>query len=170
VAAVADVSKIDRCIGVADVAMAAGPQAEAGAARALKRFIAHHQCCEEPSILREEAMCLGSAGVPTVDIATTCRESERAITSIFGPGTQQTFDSCMKQENDARGQIVKNWRSYPSGGRQRCVNTTGYMPSYVEWLTCIEKEQSVEALRRSNFETTRPSSTKLATTEGRSER
>jgi len=111
-----------------------------------------------------------SAGVPTVDIATTCRESERAITSIFGPGVQQTFDSCMKQESEARGQIVKNWRSYPAGGRQRCVNTTGYMPSYVEWLTCLEMEQSVEALRRSNSETTRPSSTKPATTEGRSER
>ena len=116
------------------------------------------------------AASAASAGVPTVDIATTCRESERAITSIFGAGVQQTFDSCMKQENEARGQIVKNWRSYPSGGRQRCVNTTGYMPSYVEWLTCLEMEQSVEALRRSNSETTRPSSTKPATTEGRSER
>jgi hypothetical protein len=76
----------------------------------------------------------------------------------------------MNQENEARGQIVKNWRSYPAGGRQRCVNTTGYMPSYVEWLTCLEMEQSVEALRRSNSETTRPSATKPATTEGRSER
>jgi hypothetical protein len=76
-----------------------------------------------------------SASVPSVDIATTCRESEKAITTMFGPGSQQTFDSCMKQENDARAEIVKNWRSYPAGGRQRCVNTTLYMPSYVEWLT-----------------------------------
>jgi len=43
----------------------------------------------------------------------------------------------MKHENDAREQIVKNWKSYPAGGRQRCVNTTGYMPSYVEWLTWL---------------------------------
>jgi len=106
-----------------------------------------------------------SAGIPTVDIGTTCRESDKAIASIFGPGTQQTFDNCMKQENDAREQIVKNWKSYPSGGRQRCVNTTGYMPSYVEWLTYLEMEQSVDVLRRNN-----PAATKPAMTEGRYER
>ena len=111
-----------------------------------------------------------SADVPRVDIATTCRESERAITSIFGPGTQQTFDSCMKQEQEAREQIVKNWRSFPAGGRQRCVNTTGYMPSYVEWLTCLEMEQSVEALRKSNPAVGNPAGTSPAMTEGRSQR
>jgi hypothetical protein len=71
----------------------------------------------------------------------------------------------MKQEKDARDQIVKNWSSFPAGGRQRCVNTTGYMPSYVEWLTCLEMEQSVNELRKNQRATTRP-----ATTEGRGER
>jgi len=111
-----------------------------------------------------------SANVPTVDIATTCRESEKAITSIFGPGSLQTFDSCMKQEKDAREDIVKNWRNYPAGGRQRCVNTTGYMPSYVEWLTCLEMEQSVEALRKNSSAANNPAATSPATTEGRGER
>jgi hypothetical protein len=106
-----------------------------------------------------------SAGVPTVDIATTCRTSEKAITSIFGPGNLATFDSCMKQEGDARAEIVKNWRNYPAGGQQRCINTTGYMPSYVEWLTCLEMEQSVEALRKNN-----PAATNPVTTEGRGKR
>jgi len=106
-----------------------------------------------------------STGLPTIDIETTCRESERAIASIFGPGTQQTFVSCMKQENDARAQIVKDWQGYPAGGRRRCVNTTGYMPSYVEWLTCLEMEQSVDALRRKN-----PAAANPTTTEGRIER
>jgi hypothetical protein len=110
------------------------------------------------------------ASVPTIDIATTCRESERAITSIFGPGTQQTFDSCMKQEQEAREQIVKNWGSFPAGGRQRCVNTTGYMPSYVEWLTCLEMEQSVEALRKSGPAATNPIGGTPTTTEGQSDR
>ena len=101
-----------------------------------------------------------SANVPTVDITTTCRTSEKAITSIFGPGNLATFDSCMKQENDARAEIVKNWRNYPAGGRQRCVNTTGYMPSYVEWLTCLEMEQQVNELRKK-------AATNPVTTEGR---
>jgi hypothetical protein len=105
-----------------------------------------------------------SNGVPTVDIATTCRESEKALTNIFGPETQQTFGSCMKSEGDARAEIVKNWRNYPSAGRQRCVNTTGYMPSYVEWLTCLEMEQQVNQLRKA------PQETNPATTEGRGKR
>ena len=106
-----------------------------------------------------------SANVPTVDIATTCRTSEKAITSIFGPGNLATFDSCMKQEGEARAEIVKNWRNYPAGGRQRCTNTTGYMPSYVEWLTCLEMEQSVEALRKN-----KPAASSLVTTEGQGKR
>jgi hypothetical protein len=97
--------------------------------------------------------------VPSVDIATTCRESEKAIMTMFGPGSQQTFDSCMKQENDARAEIVKNWRSYPAGGRQHCVNTTLYMPSYVEWLTCLEMEQSAEALHRNRAAASNPATT-----------
>jgi len=95
-----------------------------------------------------------STGVPTVDIAATCRESEKAITSMFGLSSQQTFDRCMKLEGDAWTEIDRNWRSYTGGGRQRCVNTTVYLPSYVEWLTCLEMEQHVEALRRSNTTTT----------------
>jgi len=107
-----------------------------------------------------------SSGVPTVDIATTCRESQKAIVSIFGPDTQQTLGNCLKQENEAREQIVKNWLDFPAGGRQRCINTTGYMPSYVEWLTCLEMEQQVLELRkRSN-----PAATNPATTDGRGKR
>jgi hypothetical protein len=101
-----------------------------------------------------------SSGVPTVDIAITCRTSEKALIAIFGAETQQTFESCMTSENDARAQIVKNWQNFPAGGRQRCVNTTGYMPSYVEWLTCLEMEQQVNELRKK-------AETNPVTTEGR---
>ena len=112
------------------------------------------------------ASAASSGSVPTVDIATTCRESQKAIVSIFGPDTQQTLGNCLKQENEAREQIVKNWLDYPAGGRQRCINTTGYMPSYVEWLTCLEMEQQVLELRkRSN-----PAATNPATTDGRGKR
>jgi hypothetical protein len=104
-----------------------------------------------------------SNGVPTVDIAITCRTSEKALIAIFGASYQQTFDSCMTSENDARAQIVKNWSSFPAGARQRCVNTTGYMPSYVEWLTCLEMEKQVNEVRKS-------AATHPATTEGRGAR
>jgi len=106
-----------------------------------------------------------SANVPTVDIAATCRESEKAITNMFGLNNQQTFDRCMTLESDARAEIDRNWRGYTAGGRQRCVNTMVYLPSYVEWLTCLEMEQHVEALRRNNAAATEP-----ATTDGQGKR
>jgi len=107
-----------------------------------------------------------SSGVPTVDIAITCRTSERALIAIFGAETQQNFQSCMTSENTAREQIVKNWQSYPAAGRQRCINTTGYMPSYVEWLTCLEMEQQVNELRKKAD----AAATNPPTTEGRGAR
>jgi hypothetical protein len=101
-----------------------------------------------------------SSGVPTADIATTCRTSEKALIAIFGAETQQNFESCMNSEKEAREQIVKNWQNYSAGARQRCVNTTGYMPSYVEWLTCLEMEQQVNEMRKK-------AATNPVTTEGR---
>jgi hypothetical protein len=104
-----------------------------------------------------------SNGVPTVDIATTCRTSEKALIATFGTDTQQNFASCMASENGAREQIIKNWQNFPARGRQRCVDTTGYMPSYVEWLTCLEMEQQVNELRKK-------AATNALTTEGRGAR
>jgi hypothetical protein len=101
-----------------------------------------------------------SNGVPTADIATTCRTSEKALIAIFGAETQQNFQSCMTSEKEAREQIVKNWQNFPAGARQRCVITTGYMPSYVEWLTCLEMEQQVNEARKK-------AATNPVTTEGR---
>ena len=101
-----------------------------------------------------------SNGVPTADIATTCRTSEKALIAIFGAETQQNFESCMNSEKEAREQIVKNWQNFPAEARQRCVSTAGYMPSYVEWLTCLEMEQQVNELRKK-------AATNPVTTEGR---
>jgi hypothetical protein len=108
--------------------------------------------------------------VPTADIATTCRTSEQTLVTIFGAETQQNFQSCMTSENGAREQIVKNWKNYPAGARQRCVNTTGYMPSYVEWLTCLEMEQQVNETRKQANELRKKEATTPVTTEGRGAR
>jgi hypothetical protein len=111
-----------------------------------------------------------SNGVPTVDIAITCRTSEKALIAIFGASYQQTFENCMTSEKAAREQIVKDWQNYPAGGRQRCVNTTGYMPSYIEWLTCLEMEQQVNELRKQADESLKKVATTPETTEGRGAR
>jgi hypothetical protein len=111
-----------------------------------------------------------SNGVPTVDIAITCRTSEQALIAIFGASYQQTFESCMTSEKAAREQIVKEWQKFPAAGRQRCVITTAYMPSYIEWLTCLEMEQQVNELRKQADESLKKAATTPATTEGRGAR
>ena len=89
-----------------------------------------------------------AASAPTVDISKTCRASEKALLDIFGSQTVATFENCMRQEEDARQQMIKNWTQYATTDRQRCVNTAGYMPSYVEWLTCFEMQVDVRKLRK----------------------
>jgi hypothetical protein len=88
-----------------------------------------------------------ASGVPTVDIEKTCRSSEQAIIAIFGTQTAITYDNCLQQEKDARERMIKNWSQYPAVDRERCAKPKGYMPSYVEWLTCFEMEGDVRKLR-----------------------
>ena len=126
-----------------------------------RKLLATGLCCL--SLATPAVASAAASGVATVDIAITCQTSAKALVEIFGAESRQTFESCMTSENDARAQIVKNWSSFAAGARQRCVNTTGYMPSYVEWLTCLEMEQQVNEMRKK-------AATNPATTEGRGAR
>ena len=94
-----------------------------------------------------------AAGPPGVDIHKTCRESERAITAIFGNSTAATFENCMRQEQTDQAQIVKDWASYPAADKTHCVQPKVYMPSYVEWLTCLEIARDVRRMRAENAPT-----------------
>jgi hypothetical protein len=85
---------------------------------------------------------------PTVNIKATCQAAQKTITEIFGDDVAITFDGCMRQEQDAADSLAKNWGTYPAEDRQRCVNKTGYMPSYVEWLTCFEMARDVRQMRK----------------------
>jgi hypothetical protein len=68
--------------------------------------------------------------------------------SIFGPNNISSLGSCVKQEQEARQQIINNWTKYPASDRQKCINTTQYLPSYVEWITCLEMYRDVRSLGR----------------------
>jgi hypothetical protein len=88
-----------------------------------------------------------SGGPPGINVQKTCRSSENEITKIFGSKTVVTYDTCMRQENEALDQIRKNWASYPAEDRTHCVQPRAYMPSYVEWLTCFEMHRDVRQMR-----------------------
>ena len=89
--------------------------------------------------------------VPRVDIVKTCRTSEKAIKEVFGTNAiSNTFESCMENEKANLEQLLKDWGTYPGPAKVRCVQPGVYMPSYTEWLTCLEMERDVSKLRLEN--------------------
>jgi hypothetical protein len=103
-----------------------------------------------PLLLGAQITFVAAGGPPTINVQRTCRTSEATITEIFGNKTVATYDTCMRQENEALDQLRKNWGKYPSADKARCIQTSSYMPSYVEWLTCFEMERDVRAMRQQN--------------------
>jgi len=88
-----------------------------------------------------------SSGPPKIDVQTTCRISERELIKVFGTTIGETFDLCMKQQNDALKEIEKKWATYPAADRALCAQAKAYMPSYVEWLTCFEMARDVREIQ-----------------------
>jgi hypothetical protein len=86
--------------------------------------------------------------VPTVDIEKTCRAAAAAMVSLMGRSTTgQDMKGCLDSEQKAREQIVKDRATYSSADKGRCMRTDVYLPSYVEWLTCLEMERDVRMQR-----------------------
>jgi hypothetical protein len=52
-------------------------------------------------------------------------------------------------EQKARDQIIKDRATYSSADKALCMRTDVYLPSYVEWLTCLEMERDVRKMERS---------------------
>jgi hypothetical protein len=48
----------------------------------------------------------------------------------------------------ARDQIVKDRATYAAADKVQCMRTDVYLPSYVEWLTCLEMERDVRKMRQ----------------------
>jgi hypothetical protein len=85
-----------------------------------------------------------AANVPTIDVQKGCQEAENVLASIFGPNNIATVGNCLKQEQEARQTIINSWTKYPATDKQKCIITTAYLPSYVEWLTCLEMYRDVK--------------------------
>jgi hypothetical protein len=88
------------------------------------------------------------AQVPTVDIRQTCRAAASAMVLIQGTTTiEKDFEQCMSAEQAARDQIGKDWATFSATDRTRCVQTGVYLPSYIEWQTCLEMERDARKIR-----------------------
>jgi hypothetical protein len=95
------------------------------------------------------AIVLGAAsaahagGVPSINIERMCRASEVAP---FADNTR-TIDTCVGDEQAAHNQLVKDWAMFAAADKVHCVLPAEYLPSYVEWLTCLEMEMEFRKIR-----------------------
>jgi hypothetical protein len=82
-------------------------------------------------------------GVPRFDVVRSCNEAQ----AYTGDDKSLAYRGCMKDENDARAQLVQKWTHFKPGDRKDCVaQGAAPVPSYVELLTCLEMSDEAEAL------------------------
>ena len=82
-------------------------------------------------------------GVPRFDVARSCKDAQAYV----GDDKNLAYRGCMKDENDARAQLVQKWTHFKPGDRKDCVaQGAAPVPSYVEILTCLEMSEEAEAL------------------------
>ncbi len=82
-------------------------------------------------------------GVPRLNVGPTCHPIDRNDKSI-----RIDTERCLKTENDAREQLVRQWADFPSADRGLCTQTATLtdMASYVDLLTCLEMKRDVAKL------------------------
>ena len=116
----------------------------------LPRDVARREQASQPqqSQRQTSAGLAKGGGPPTIDIQKTCRESSSALVGLTGNDSQDTFISCMNDEQTARDQLVKDWATYPALAKSACINPNEYLPGYVEWQSCIEMTRDVIQLRK----------------------
>jgi hypothetical protein len=91
-------------------------------------------------------LLIAAAGLPGIDPQKLCHASHRAMPDLGG-GPMQTFQSCMRDEQEAREQLLMEWVTYSSSDKALCVRTKDYLPSYVEWITCVEMARDLRRIR-----------------------
>ena len=87
------------------------------------------------------------SGLPKLDIEYGCHASETAVAAVISV-TTDIFQSCLDDEKESRQQLEKNWATYPASDKARCIHPKEYVPSYVEWLTCLEMTRDVRVMRK----------------------
>ena len=74
--------------------------------------------------------------VPSIDIARNCRLNVAATAALT---VDQSIKGCVRDEQQARAQLQKQWSHFPAASRASCSaqNNIGGA-SYVDLLTCLQ--------------------------------
>lgn len=85
-------------------------------------------------------------GLPTLDVASTCRSSGSA-----SPDAQAAGNGCLRSEREAQDVLKRRWSEFGASAQRQCANQhqAGGFPSYVELLTCLELASGSVAVRPS---------------------
>jgi hypothetical protein len=97
------------------------------------------------------AMAAPSSEIPQFDLDRSCRGA-----TVPGIGVGRTVEACKRDELQARDAIDKQWTQFALADKSRCrqLATMGGVPTYVEFLTCLEMARDVKKLRDSEASTT----------------
>src|SRR6516164_1907837 len=124
---------------------------KAGTAAAFTDYVQKFGSGAHVAEARQRVAALNTQGrkeVPSIDIQKTCQAAAGAMVSLMGgTTTEQDVNACLDSEQKARDQIVKDGATYASADKKQCMRTDVYLPSYVEWLTCLEMERDVRKMR-----------------------
>jgi hypothetical protein len=93
-------------------------------------------------------------GLPRLNVEYACHASEQAVSAVVSV-TTDIFKSCLDGENEARGQLDKSWATFAISDKARCIHPREFLPSYVEWLTCLEMTRDVREMRKGKPAATR---------------
>jgi len=106
--------------------------------------------------------------VPKLGIEASCRAAMTADAAL-GADRDQTFQSCMNDENSAHDELEKTWTSFPAPLRTRCTAeaSAGGLPSYVDLLVCMQVANDTSSPSSASSSATPP---KVTTLKGASKR
>ncbi len=76
-----------------------------------------------------------AGGIPQLDYVSTCK-----ATPPVAMDQQQTLNSCLNDEKQAKADLPKQWERSKQEWRSSCLRQTtlGGLASYVELITCLE--------------------------------
>jgi hypothetical protein len=87
---------------------------------------------------------------PKLDVAPLCRGI--VAQSDLQEGFQTvTFEQCMKDEQDDRNEMIKEWSTFSAADKSHCIAeaTMGGESSYTDLITCLEMARDVRNLPKS---------------------
>ena len=101
------------------------------------------------AMLFPASLAVAQDQLPNIDAQRVCTIRSKASEELIGDkqAAARTFDTCMRSEQDARDALSAAWKDIPPSYRATCIRPNVHSPSYLEWISCLELNIDVKALR-----------------------